>query len=83
MLSGAAGLLAGFSALSLPVLGVGRTTTVPFISARFFTIVLMLGLGLLASGLLGFSLMRDDPYALPRSENSGGRMDGLDSWKAR
>lgn len=83
MLSGAAGLLAGFSALSLPVLGVARAATVPFISARLFTVLLMFGLALLASGLLRFSLMKDQPAALPRSENYGGRSGGMDSWNAR
>lgn len=83
MLSGAAGLVAGFSALSLPVLGVGQTAIVPFISARLFTVVLMLGLGLLASGLLRFSLMKDEPAVDPRSQNFGRRMANIDSWKAR
>jgi len=83
MLSGAAGLLAGFSAVSLPVLGVGRVAAVPFISARLVTVVLMLGLGLLASGLLRFSLMKDTPAIQPRSSNFEGGTAGIRSHAAR
>lgn len=81
MLSGAAGLIAGFSAVSLPVLGVGRAATVPFISARLFTVVLMLGLGLLASGLLRFSLMKNNSATYLHPGNLGGSTRGIDSWK--
>lgn len=83
MLSGAAGLLAGFSAVSLPVLGVARNATVPFISARSFMVVLMLGLGLLASGLLRFSLMKDDPASDPLRRNFDARTRGIHSLESR
>lgn len=82
MLSGAAGLLAGFSALSLPVLGVGRAATVPFISARMFTLVLMLGLGLVASALIRFSVLRDDRLPAGRP-SSPAKLPGRESRKQR
>jgi hypothetical protein len=79
MLSGAAGLLAGFSALSLPVLGVGSTATVPFLSARLFTVVLMLGLGLLASALIRFSVLKDDRLSAARPSSPPAKLPGRES----
>jgi hypothetical protein len=68
MFSGAAGLIAGFIAVSLPILVFQDAAGARIM--RLPTIIvpaLMLGLGLLASGLLRFSLMRDDPASEVRS----------------
>jgi hypothetical protein len=83
MFSGAAGLMAGFAAVSLPILVLQDAAGAR--SARSATIViaaLMLGLSVIASGLLRFSLMRDDPAAELRSHGLRG-MHSADAGKGR
>jgi len=62
MFSGAAGLIAGFAALSLPILAFEDVAASQTILSRTVLVsVLMLCLGFVASSLLRFSLVRDDP----------------------
>jgi hypothetical protein len=68
MFSGAAGLIAAFAAVSLPILFFQDAAASRMMrSPGLIVPALMLCLGLLASGLLRFSLMRDDPTAELRS----------------
>ena len=83
MFSGAAGLMAGFAAVSLPILisqdaAASRMMRSPAVVVP----ALMLCLGLVASGLLRFSLMRDDPAAELRSHGLTG-MRSLNSREGR
>src|SRR6185437_7365339 len=65
MFSGAAGLIAGFAAVSLPILVFQDAAAARIMrSPNVVVPALMLCLALLASGLLRFSLMRDDPLLI-------------------
>jgi hypothetical protein len=75
MFSGAAGLIAGFAAISLPLLLLETAAEVPHSSSRTITVVaLALGLGSLAALLLRFSLARADPASTLRSHALHTRM---------
>lgn len=80
MFSGAAGLIAAFAAMSLPILVFQDAATRIIHSPTVVVPALMLCLGLLASGLLRFSLMRDDPASELRSH---GLTADARSWNLR
>jgi len=83
MFSGAAGLIAGFAAVSLPILVFQDAAAARIMrSPNVVVPALMLCLALLASGLLRFSLMRDDPAAELRSQGLTG-MRSADAGKGR
>ena len=74
MFSGAAGLMAAFAAVSLPILVFQDAAASRIMrSPNVVVPALMLCLGFLASGLLRFSLMRDDPAGDLRSHGPTGR----------
>jgi len=83
MFGGAAGLIAGFAAVSLPILVFQDAAAARIMrSPNVVVPALMLCLALLASGLLRFSLMRDDPAADLRSQGLTG-MRSADAGKGR
>jgi hypothetical protein len=83
MFSGAAGLIAGFAAVSLPILVFQDAASRIVRSSSIVVPALMLCLGFLASLLLRFSLMRDDPDAALRSHGLAPGMRSLRSQKRR
>jgi hypothetical protein len=84
MFSGAAGLIAGFAALSLPILVFQDAASSRIVRSSSIVVpALMLCLGFLASLLLRFSLMRDDPDAALRSHGLVSGMRSLRSQKRR
>lgn len=83
MFSGAAGLIAGFAAVSLPILVFQDAAAARMMRSPAVVVpALMLCLGLVASGLLRFSLMRDDPAADLRSHGLSG-LRSLNAGKGR
>ncbi len=83
MFSGAAGLIAAFAAVSLPILVFQDAATRIIHSPTVVVPALMLCLGLLASGLLRFSLMRDDPASELRSHGLSAHGRSLHSSNGR
>jgi hypothetical protein len=84
MFSGAAGLIAAFAAVSLPILVFQDAAASRIMRSPTLVVpALMLCLGFLASGLLRFSLTRDDPASELRSHGLSAHGRSLHSSNGR